>query len=415
MKVLFSTFLIFFGLSCFAQFPRPDVNIETPKPVKFPDNFNVVETFGKPIKKKTIDKKTTEFDRNGNIIREFSNDGTYTNTTTYKYEKGILVEKITSKTPNSQAIQRENKNAFERASRENASEVAVMNDIEEEMIYTATLDKKGKIIAYQTEERSKDNETNLQKQKKSSYKVLYQKGKITEIKSENDIELFFYEKDLLIKRERTILSDDPNKNLIKKIETIDYKYDDRGNLIFRNPTSEYFYKKGSPQKESSFTYRDTASYDNKNRLVFHKKSLFSTRYEYDNQNRIISLTMYTDDKEGEKKQYFYTDDKVTKVIVSSGRKNDSYTYETTITYNFDNRGLLTERIDYTNPKMEEIRSKSLYEYNDKNQILKITELMARKNGSSEFDNFRETNYEYKTNILSIRSKYSNISVFEFFD
>lgn len=227
--------------------------------------------------------------------------------------------------------------------------------------------------------------------------------------------MFFYEKDLLIKRERTILSDDPNKNLIKKIETIDYKYDDRGNLIFRNPTSEYFYKKGSPQKESSFTYRDTASYDNKNRLVFHKKSLFSTRYEYDNQNRIISLTMYTDDKEGEKKQYFYTDDKVTKVIVSSGRKNDSYTYETTITYNFDNRGLLTERIDYTNPKMEEIRSKSLYEYNDKNQILKITELMARKNGSSEFDNFRETNYEYKTNILSIRSKYSNISVFEFFD
>ena len=67
--------------------------------------MDYLKSFNKKLKKSIIDRKTREYDENGNIIKETELEENTTKITTFEYKNNVLIKKETTTTSDEEAIE----------------------------------------------------------------------------------------------------------------------------------------------------------------------------------------------------------------------------------------------------------------------------------------------------------------------
>ena len=377
------------------------------------------------IKSRLLGNVLTEYDSNGNIISETKNESDlYDKKTFYTYKNGILVEKITTSKAHKERIKRRNTESELQAKRDmerNGIATSVIYDSEDtEDIYNAELDKKNRIIS--TTNKSFTIANGEKKLTKVNItKIDYSGNKITKIKSGNSKSFFeinyFYEGNLLVRKESInggtdVMHYQQNKKIYK------YKYDKEKNLVAIYNVDEY-YIKGKRNDNNTLSLKDSANYDNKNRMIWHGNKYRYETFKYDKNNNITEYSKFRNDKSEQKldfrHEYEYYNNKIVRYSETDNRFSTApRSYSQKLIY--DN-GLLKE-IQNSSEKVP-IGAKTVYEYNDKNQLIKISEYIPKsfknKNApENEFELSEITQYIYNDKTLIIKGKYSTIAEYIFY-
>lgn len=416
IKAINFILLLFIGIHGFSQFSYPEMKIEKPQPhILYPENqINAVKSINKPLKKSIINKVTTEYDIDGKIIKESKKENLTTIVATFTYKNNVLTEKITTKTTDSDEVKRANKRSEIESRQQDV--VAFYVDKHETETYRAVLDKKNNIVSYSTEFNTLDKEINKTEVRTLQTQIIYDKGNISEIKSGDISEKYFYDNNLLIKKVKLT----PYSRQIRhNIE--EYSYDKNNNLTVIKIIQK------TTQDEAvleNFSYlKDSVVYDHKNRIIWamqqnwaykpKSNDNFST-YKYDDKDRITEIAEYQNSSLYSKNEYEYQNDVCSKIIINSFRKKTPET--TTITYFYVNNLLKEFQIQNTE---NTILTKQIYDYDENQKILKITALknikQYQKNASEDaFNILEETTFMYNPNKLTILGKF-NSSYYFFYE
>lgn len=411
MKKLLTSLLFFvFCSNSFAQiretykpdtFKSPEPKFDIPT-VALPEDIAQFKysSFGK-IKRKNDNGRISKYDIQGNIISDSITYSEGIKVAHYSYENGKLIGYTNLFTPDAKELERQrryNQIDSENQIRESGSAmVAEMNSNQTETSYNAKYNENGQIESYFWKYDIKDGKKYAGK----NYEVKYNKNKIIEINSFNITEKLFYKSDILIKKE--ILN-----SSYKSIETFNYYYTNSGNLHYITTESNY----GNSKINSRVILKDSASYDAKNRIIWHGIKSNYTTYTYDKKNRLTEETKYLSKNLYSKNQYEYTNDNLTKMIQKS----------------FDIKGKefgsITEYLYIKNKLSElkkevlniDINTKKKYIYDDENRLLFIKNLDYKKaNLAANIDEkySTETTIKYDTKTVIINNN-SNIVRYDFY-
>lgn len=346
-----------------------------------------------PIKKKTTALGITEYDKNGNIIKEVQNGDTQ-RTIKCTYTNGILTERqalfITDKNK-AEASNRESQQRAEvQLSRDGMASVSYTNPNNIEKLYTATLNNKNQITSFRTQDFT-FNGSNKKLTSEQNTDITYLNGKISSIKSPNGSEQYTYKNGLLLKREQNITD-----NMIEKKISEEFLYDKNNNLIGIQYKEEAT-RNGELMGKSS-GIMDPVSYDSKNRMVKFGKDQTFTQYTYDNTGNLASIADYSGGIDLGKTEFEYNNKLLTKVSELKGGTRSS------MDYSYKN-GLLTEMNSYYRSTL---MSKMVFNYNDKNQLTKVRRLdPVQKEKSSpghEFTTASETEYLYEGKSVIVKDQ-----------
>lgn len=423
MKKKLYLFIGFFTifLSGYAQFKSPEVTLKSPK-IIFPEEaVDYSKLAGKILKKKTIITKESNgtlrnetnvaFDKNGNITNETKLESPYLYTFIYTYKKNNLIEKKTAVTSDVEFIKRFNQDSEQRSQTSNRNDEVTMSVIYDERneteLYQAVFDNNNLITSYRTENYSKNNATNELKKSVSEYTITYDQNRISKIKSDSGVNRYFYKNDLLVKK--TFESVTPK---YQRTVDEDYSYDKNNNLIVVKINS--LFRSGDKILEKINKVRDSAVYNNTNKIIWLRNEEYIKTFKYNSDNLITEISTFYKTTPVSKQEYFYDNSLLTKSISTDfGRK-----YIVTKIYKYNN-GILKEyeTIDYyTNQDFRSI-FKSIYEYNEKNQIKKITLLkkfLPKEGVEMNFTVENETSFNYTQNSIIITQKNGSLEKYEFY-
>ena len=391
------------SMSCLAQFKGPEPTITIPEIVLPESQINFEKGIDRPLKKIIYDKTTIEFDEKGNIIKQTEKDVTSTKTTTYVYKNNVLIEKNTASVSDSKRVKSLNAEEIRNSQINNESTAIFMNDVNSTSIYKATLDHKNKVISYSYENETLDNETTKATNKKMLYNVVYDKDNVVEINSDNSYkEKYYYENKLLTKKE-TIQGNDN--------ETEDYFYDNNKNLTVKR-TNKWSSYKGKIFNQYA-TVIDSTVYNNNNKIIWNGYKQRFTTYKYDDNNDVIERLQYANGKESIKEEYFYDNRLITKMVMTLYNSRLNGTEVMTTNYSYAN-GKLKE---YTQTNSYSTNEKNcVYEYDESNRIIKITEheKYSNKSGQNQTRVSNEQKFIYTPNSITLQGMYSSIKKYEFY-
>jgi len=406
MKLNFLFYLLLFSVFSFGQFQSPEAKIILPE-VKLPEhNLDYLKPLNKKLKKSIIDRKTKEYDENGNIIKEMELQDNTTKITTFEYKNNVLVKKETITTSDEEKIKRENERAIQESKRDNdITAIAIQNADNSKNLYLANLDKKNRVISF-------SNSYEIKRENGTYYKnvaeaeVLYEKNKIVEVKSKNRIEKYYYDKDLLLKKETTIIQGES-----KETKTDECVYDANKNLIaIHQKTNNSF--KDKILYNSSFV-KDSAVYNNDNLLIWQGDKKRFTTYKYDGNNNVTERFQYQNGKEYLQEEFEYDNNQLVKMIRTFYiNKNNKEVEKSTslVTYKYDGTKL---KEHYQTDSKTSYEMLITYEYDNQNRLKKIAD--SRKYSKSNTNiNFSETIFNYMPNALQVTEKYGTVKKYEFY-
>lgn len=406
MKPNILFYFLLFSVFSFGQFQSPEAKIILPE-VKLPEhNLDYLKPLNKKLKKSIIDRKTKEYDENGNIIKETVLEDNTTKITTYEYKNNVLIKKETITTSDEEKIKRANERAIQESKRDNdITAIAIQNADNSKNLYLANLDKKNRVIAF-------SNSYEIKRENGTSYKnvteaeVLYEKGKIIEVKSKDRIEKYYYDKELLLKKETTIIQGDS-----KETKTDECVYDANKNLIYINQKTTNSYK-DKITHQSNYV-KDSAAYNKANRLIWQGDKKRYTTYKYDVNNNVTERFQYQFGKEYVQEEFEYENKQLVKMIrtIYSHKKDKEVEKNTSlITYKYDGTKL---KEHYQTDSKTSYEMLITYEYDDQNRLKKIAD--SRKYSKSNTNiNFSETIFNYMPNALQVTEKYGNVKKYEFY-
>lgn len=420
-KIIFLYFFLLQSIIAFGQFNNPEPTIIRPV-ITYPEKqiTNYAKSCNKKLKKSIIDNKTTEYDVNGNIIKEIETDISSTSITKYTYKNNVLVEKIQETISNSEFVKRENANnanyvkeSFNKG--EESVAIIAFNNENKTNIYRATLDKKDRIKSYILEQKIISDNKSVNDIKEVN--IVYDKDKIIEIITNKTQKTHYtYNKNLLVKAVYTI-----DENSKKSFSTNEYTYDNNNNLILIKKYSKGSYNGKDFENKS---IQDSAVYDNRNNIIWaynkdpyvaynkNKSKNFIT-YKYDSKNKLIESSQYENEKEKIKIEYAYQDNLLTKEIK---------TYYTGV----PNTTVSSKTYNYVDGKLEEFlevdpfsnsEKQYIYQYDENNNLKKITAIIKfinRKTGQiSEIK--KVCDFVFDKNILTFKNEIDRIEKYEFFE
>ncbi|RQO38249.1 hypothetical protein DBR39_15395 [Chryseobacterium sp. KBW03] len=348
------------------------------------------------IKEKITPTLVTEYDINGNIVKETQNSD-YQMITKCTYTKGVLTERqslyITDKNKTEAANQKAQREAEIELKRDGMTSIAYANPNNTERLYTATINDKNQVTSY----RSQEFEFNGKNKKLTSDQktdITYQNGKISTVKSPNSSEQYYYQNNILVKKEQQ--TTDKFQGDKKVVE--EFLYDQNKNLIGIQYQEEAIRNGESMGKSSGI--KDPVMYDQKNRIIrFGGKEQF-TQYTYDNIGNMTSITDFYKDKEVKKIEFSYQKNNIIKIVETSGIQK----YYTDYIYK---NSLMTEMKTYSDKTP--ILSKMVFEYNNKNQLTKVSRLSPvydREKGllENKFTTASETEYVYDGKFVIMKNQ-----------
>ena len=391
------------SISCFAQFKGPEPTITKPE-IAIPEyQINFEKGIDRPLKKIIEDKTTTEFDEKGNIIKLTEKDVTSTKTTTYVYKNNVLIEKNTASLSDSKRVQSLNAEEIRNSQINNESTAIFMTDVNSTSIYKATLDHKNKVISYSYENATLDNETTKATNKKMLYNIVYDKDNVVEINSDNSYKAKYYYENKLLTKKETIQGNDN--------ETEDYSYDNNKNLTVKR-TNKWSSYKGKIFNQYA-TVIDSTVYNNNNKIIWNGYKQRFTTYKYDDNNDVIERLQYANGKESIKEEYFYDNRLITKMVMTLYNSRLNGTEVMTTNYSYAN-GKLKEYTQTTSYNTSE--KNCVYEYDESNRIIKITEYSkyVNKSGQRQTRVSNEQKFIYTPNSITLQGMYSSIKKYEFY-
>lgn len=406
MKLNFLFYLLLFSTFSFGQFQSPEAKIILPE-INFPEhNLDYLKSFNKKLKKSIIDRKTKEYDVHGNIIKETEIEDNTTKITTFEYKNNVLIKKETTTTSDEEKIKRANERAIQESKRDNdITAIAIQNADNSKNIYLANLDKKNRVISFSNSYETK-RENGTYYKNFTEAEVLYEKNKIVEVKSKNQIEKFFYDKNLLLKKETTRIQGES-----KEVKSEEYLYNANKNLIV-------IYQKTCNSFKDKITYnnsfvKDSAAYNEYDQLIWQGDKKRFTTYKYDANNNVSERFQYQFGKEYVQEEFEYKNHQLVKMIrtIYSHKKDKEVEKNTSlITYKYDGTKL---KEHYQTDSKTSYEMLITYEYDDQNRLKKIAD--SRKYSKSNMNiNFSETIFNYSPNSLQVTEKYGNVKKYEFY-
>ena len=413
LNTIFLSFLFLQSIVAFGQFNNPEPTIIRPE-ITYPEKqiTNYAKSYNKKLKKSIIDNKTTEYDINGNIIKEIETDISSTTTTKYTFKNNVLVEKSQEILSNSEFVKKQNANNanYEEKSLINGVETATtiaFDDENKTNIYKAILDEKNRVKSYKLEKKVSGNNKSVNNI--NEVNIIYDKDKIIEINTNNNQKQnYSYNKNLLVKAE-----------YIFKTSSItnEYSYDKNNNLIL----IKSYYKVKDVERNS---VQDSAVYDNRNNIIWaynkdpylvnnRNNSKNFVTYNYDSNNRLIESSQYENEKEKMKIEYAYLDNLLTKEIKTIYIGVPSPTISTK-TYNYM-EGKLEEFIE-VNP-FSNSEKKYVYQYDENNHLKKITAITKYKNrNTGQITEIKKVcDFVFDKNTLTFKNEIDRIEKYEFFE
>lgn len=422
MKLKISlSFLLLQSIVTFGQFNNPEPTINRPE-INYPEKqlTNYAKSYNKKLKKSIIDNTTTEYDINGNIIKETVTDMASTTTTTYTYKNNVLVEKMQTSIANSEFVKRENANnanyvkeSFDKG--EESVAVVVYDDENKTNIYRATEDNKNRIKSYISEQKVSSHNKSVNDNKEVN--IIYDKDKIIDIiTNKTEKTHYTYNKNLLVKSEYT-----KDENSKKIFTTNEYSYDNNNNLILIK-----YYSKGSYNGKDfeNKSVQDSAVYDNRHNIIWaynkdpytaynKNKSKNFVTYKYDSNNRLIESSQYENEKQKIKLEYAYQDNLLIKETKTYyiGVPNTTVSSKT---YNYVN-GKLEEFIE-VNP-FSNSEKKYVYQYDENNHLKTITAITkyTDRNTKQITEIKKVCDFVFDKNSLTFKNEIDRIEKYEFFE
>jgi hypothetical protein len=419
LKTILFFSLFFQYMTSFGQFKDPEPIIIRPA-VILPENQinDYAKSYNKKLKKSIIDGNITEYDINGNIIKEIFPGISSTTTTLYAYKNNVLVEKTLTTISDAEIVKRNKADnarrieEFEKSDKESIALVA-FDDVSKKNTYKATLGKKNRVVSYISERKETGDYRPINDIKQVN--ITYDKDKIIEIKTNNTQKKhYLYNNNLLVKVE--YLTND----VLSPYYT-NYCYDNNNNLIAIRDNGEGNYK-GKVVKNSKV--KDSAVYDNKNNLIWaydkgpyvpmniDQNKNFIT-YKYDDNNNLVESSKYENEKERMKIEYVYENKLLTKEIKTYyigvpvktiGSKNYNYADEKLIEYN--------EIDPFTNSEKQ-----CKYEYDEAKHLKKIIETRKytdRQTG--KMTNYTTTaDFSFNKNTITFKNQIGKLEIYEFFE
>ena len=383
-----------------------------------PKNYKIKSIFSNNI--------LTEYDIDGNVISQTMNEfGLYNTRVIYEYKNGLLLKKTTTKKADKEKIEKENRENERRAvadmQKDGIATTALFDSQDTEVSYRAKLDKKDRITMISNNIYNlSSNEKKITSSKNT--KIDYLGNKITRIYVGDDKNFYemkyFYDGNLLTSQESIDGGTDIMRYQQHK-EIYKYLYDNRKNLVAIYNVDEY-YIKGRRNDKNSLSLKDSANYDIKNRMIWHGNKYNFSTYEYDKNNNVIKLSSFKKVQSGYKinvvQEYEY--DKLNNLIKYS---EFDYRY-------LENPKSSSKKFVYENGLLKEVQtssekysagSKTVFEYNSKNQLVKKTEYYPKRFKEkdaleNEFYVADETIYIYGEKSLIINGKYGKISEYIFY-
>jgi hypothetical protein len=379
--------------------PEPKFVQPTVKLLENLGQFKYVD-FGK-VKRINDNGRIRKYDPQGNIISDSISYSEGTKVAHYTYQSGKLIAYSSLFTPDMKELERQkrsNQIDAENQIRESGEAVvAEMNSNQTETSYSAKFNKNGQIESYFWKYDVKDGKKYAGK----NYEVKYDKNKIIEINSYDIVEKFYYKSDLLIKKE--IIN-----NLYKSIETLNYYYTNSGNLHYITSENNH----SNSKINSRPILKDSAAYDNKNRIIWYGMKSNYTTYSYDKKNRLTEETKYLSKNLYSKNQYEYVNDNLIKMMQKSydvkGKEFGSVTE-----YLYEKNKLSEIKTEVLN---FDINSKKKYIYDDENRLIFIKKIDYKKSNLSTIDNDKyttETAIKYNNKIVIVNNN-SSIIRYEFY-
>lgn len=405
MKPIILFYFLFFSVFSFGQFQSPEAKIDLPK-IKFPEYIlDYPKSLNKKLKKSIIDNTTKEYDENENIIKETVIEDNTTKVTTFDYKKNVLLKKETITTSDEEKIKRANERAIQESERLNYSEVAVQDVINSKNIYLAKLDRKKRVDYFSTiSENKKSNGTYTRNVIDSE--VLYEKNQIVEIKSKNQIEKFFYDKNLLLKKETTRTQGES-----KEVKSEECVYDTNKNLIAIYLKTINIFK--DKITYDNYSVKDSAVYNENNKLIWQGNKKRFTTYKYDKNNNVTEQFQYYYGKEYLKEELEYENNQIvkyTRTIYIEKKDKEIEKSVSITTYKYDETRLIEHFI--TNLKTD-YEKQSTYEYDDQKRLKKIIDSIRYSKKSNRIEH-SETIFNYTPNALQVTEKYGNVKKYEFY-
>lgn len=409
MKLYYSlTFVLTFNCLIFSQTqktykPNTFKSLEpefTLPEVELPENklFLFSTKFGK-IKKTTGNGKVTNYDKEGNIISDSITTYEGTEFSKYSYINGKLSEYSVLFTPNDKDIERQRKineiDAEKQIKESGNAVVAEINAHKKETTYKAYYDQKGNIESYFWKLPTNDEK----KYRVINHIIKYDKNKVVEINSDAEKEKLYYESDLLIKKEIIRTSN-------QSIETLNYFYTNFKKLHYITSQETYF------KYQNKEVLKDSAAYDNKNRIVFHGYKSRYTTYTYDDKDNLTEENIYLNNSIYSKILYEYFDNKlIKKTQLSYDTKKKEY--GTITEYFYLNDNLSEIKVETINI---DINTKKIFTYNNLNQLISIKKLDYKKSDiTNNIEKYSiETTIEYSTKKITIYHKNGYYVHYEFY-
>jgi hypothetical protein len=380
-----------------------DPLIETPKEFSFNEQKEYFNTGKLKIKSKLIENKLTEYDVNGNIIRE--KDNLYDKKITYTYKNKVLAEKKSVIATNKKNITEKEQQEDREISRQiNNGATMVSKGVylsdDKESLETVELDENNNITAFAYKDYTNDHANKKDLTSDNSFKVSYDNGKISEIFSKNETEKLYYDKGLLAKKEYSKTALNSLSQDRKEIYT--YHYDNKKNLIaiWRDETAS---RNGKVDAHSFFMI-DSANYDSKNRVIRKGSKDSFTIYKYDTNNNVTETSDIQNNIISSKKEYVYNSQ-------NQIERADVIFYK-----NGKEEGRLFKIFIYDKNLLKEIQEgndrKTVLDYDNKGNLIKLSEYRKpyQEKGKPPVD-FRqesETKYIWGNRSLSVENKYLTI-------
>lgn len=358
-----------------------------------------------PVKKKISSLGITEYDKNGNVIKNEVQNNSYKTTIKCTYTNGILTERQSLYVPDKEKTEAANQESLRAGEAEIArngiGSVAYSSPNKTESLYTATLNNKNQITSFRTQEFTfNGNDKKLISEQKTD--ITYLNGKISTVKSSNGTEQYSYKDGQLTKRDRNIMD-----NMIDKKISEEYLYDKNKNLIGIQYKEEATRNGESMGKSSGIM--DPVTYDSNNRMIKYGGDQSFTQYTYDNAGNLASMADYSGGIDLGKKEFEYEKKLLTKVSEIKGGTTsyqDHYTYK---------NGLLTEMKAYVGPTLT---AKKVFEYNNRNLLTKAISLYpadkAKNASGPEFITSGETEYIYEGKSVIVKNQGKEIIRYELY-
>lgn len=418
MKYIFFLLFIIFSIKSFSQsyeLQKPKelkyLDLKIQRPIEIP--FYAEDYFlpkDLKIKTKTFYNKIEEYDIKGNMLREEENNKLYKSNITYTYNNNILIKKVKTVIGNKEKIKRE----------QEKTEEEIRRNAKSNGVYTT--------VNLETEDKETINIVNLDKNNKiisfsfknynlkdgkkelkaeDSYQVIYKGNQISEIKGKFNSEKYYYNGKLLTKK---VCHNEGTSQTIT--ETYSYQYDERQNLVSISISQIYSMNKFT--QEDKKRVLDSANYDSKNRIIWQGLDNRFTTFKYDKKNNITESIFTNRNKLDDKKEYQYNDEneliKITNTQFRSEKNGNVPVFSKTFVY----KNHLLKEILRSNGDI--LQNKIIYDYNEDGHIIKISEYnidKSKNEANQEFLN-SETNYSWNGKTMTIESKYGQPIIYTFY-